>query len=110
MIHAGNAFLAFLLALTITLSSLLTHGAGDAHAGLAASETANVHAISMCGSPSNMSDGWDGCDGMAGHCLIASCETYSLSQPSPIRIDISHPALQAKSYRIFATIEIPPPR
>jgi hypothetical protein len=107
MIRVSNAFLVFLLAVTITLSSLLTHGAGNAHAGLAASETANVHAISMCGSPSNMSVG---CDGMAGHCLIASCETYSLSHPSPIRIDISHPALQVKSYRIYPAIETPPPR
>ena len=88
MIRVSNAFLVFLLAVTITLSSLLTHGAGNAHAGLAASETANVHAISMCG----------------------SCETYSLSHPSPIRIDISHPALQVKSYRIYPAIETPPPR
>ncbi|WP_448325557.1 hypothetical protein [Sulfitobacter sp. M13] len=108
MTQARNTILVFLLALTMTLSSLMTHAAGAAPAGLTSGEMASVHTASMCGLPSGMSG--DGCAAMAGHCLITSCDPYTLSQPSAIRFDVSHPALHIKSYRIFATIEIPPPR
>lgn len=108
MTQARKTILVFLLALTITLSSLMTHAAGAAPAGLTSGEMASVHTASMCGLPSGMSG--DGCAAMAGHCLSTSCDPYTLSQPSAIRFDVSHPALHIKSYRVFATIEIPPPR
>tara|TARA_R100001369_G_scaffold25376_2_gene46295 strand:- start:7 stop:342 length:336 start_codon:yes stop_codon:yes gene_type:complete len=108
MSNLRSYFLVFLLALTVTLPSLMTHT--TASAGAASDEMAGVHASSMCGQPSGMNGADDGCAAMAGHCLIASCASYKLSQPPAIRISISHLSLQTKSYKIFAAIETPPPR
>jgi hypothetical protein len=110
MAHARNSFLVFLLAMTIILPSLTTHAAGSPRAVSVSSEDASIHPSSKCALTIGIGDSGDSCAVAASHCLMAYCAPYDLSQPWTIQFDVSHPALNVPPYRVFAAIEVPPPR